>query len=847
MNGSFHRIKKYFLYTCTTVVLLVVTAATVVYFNQDAIIALFVQELNKNLRTKVEVGKIELSLFEKFPQVALEFKQLTLHGALDEVKQPLAKADHLYLTFDFWNIFGGKYVVNQVFLEDANVQIFVDKRGDENYQIFKVDSNATSSGQQIDFDLEKIKLDKVNVVYTDQKNDQEHALYAQKVDASLKMRGDDLFIALQGDVQSRYIRIDNFQYFADKPLAIESELIYNLDSRNLTIKPSSIGIKKSEFLVAGTFENHSSGKIDLKINGKNADIQTLVSLLPPQYVDQLSIYRSKGKVYFDSQVKGATFKGVTPTIQVQFGCENASFYHAEANKTIESAYLKGSFDNGSRQKRSTSTLTLTNIRGKLDGRPFSGNFSMQNFDNPYLSFAINGELDAGSLLAFYPLKQIKKAAGILDMDVAFEGKLTDLRSRASNRFVHTSGQINLKNLSLSLPEKDWAFTGINGNFHFNKSDLSIDNLTGQAGRSDFKLGGSFKNVMPYLFFSDQDLRIEASFTSQLIDFDELLAATGASPNSQFSTVADPREEKYEFLVSPRLSCDLQCSVAQVKFRRFIARNIKGNLLLNRQIASSPDIQLETANGNIQVNGTVNARQPDRVEVNCLANFNKLAIDSVFYMFENFDQTFIRDKHLRGNATATVQTFMVFDRHLNMDVPSLVADAQVNIVNGGLIHFEPMQKLSKFINRNELANMQFAQLQNNIHIENRTVFLPEMNIRSNVAHISVKGTHTFDQVMDYQLRIPVNTFIGRRTRTALDAGVESEEVSNLFLRIKGTSDDYQIAYDKEAANAKMKQDWKEEKRELKDLFKGKNKREDRATKEDKKTTTPPEAEEEFFDF
>jgi hypothetical protein len=382
---------------------------------------------------------------------------------------------------------------------------------------------------------------------------------------------------------------------------------------------------------------------------------------------------------------------------------------------------------------------------------------------------------------------------------------------------------------------------VNGNFVFDKTDLQVKDLAGRVASSDFRLNGYFRNIMAYLFFRDQGLGVDARIESGLLDLDELLAASPVAAQGKASAVLvnKPADEAYQFAISPRLFMNLACEVKHIKFRRFRAGQISGNLLVNNQIASSNNIKLAVANGRMGLNGNVNAQQPEKINVSCTADFQGLAIDSVFYMFENFDQDFILDRHLRGVVTAQVQSSMVFDSKLNMDVPALKADVTANIVNGGLLNFEPMQKLSRFIKRKDLENMQFSEMENNIRIENSTVFIPEMEIRSNVSNLSVKGTHTFDQVMDYKLRIPVYNFMGKRARE-----VANEKSANLFLKIHGTSDDYKIEYDNEAVKEKIQQDWKQEKQEFKNMLKGKQAQDDQPAQPSKKKT---EEKEEFFDF
>jgi hypothetical protein len=51
----------------------------------------------------------------------------------------------------------------------------------------------------------------------------------------------------------------------------------------------------------------------------------------------------------------------------------------------------------------------------------------------------------------------------------------------------------------------------------------------------------------------------------------------------------------------------------------------------------------------------------------------LHVDSIFYVFENFDQTFIEDRHLKGRAYANVDLEMTLNEKLNLIAPTLIAD------------------------------------------------------------------------------------------------------------------------------------------------------------------------------
>jgi hypothetical protein len=112
----------------------------------------------------------------------------------------------------------------------------------------------------------------------------------------------------------------------------------------------------------------------------------------------------------------------------------------------------------------------------------------------------------------------------------------------------------------------------------------------------------------------------------------------------------------------------------------------------------------------------------------------------------------------------------------------------------------------------------------------------MVVESNVTTIAVNGMHTFDQNINYRLKVPIKS--SKRDKDEYFGAIEEDgSNTNLFLRITGTTSDYQIVYDKDAVKNKIRQDLKEEKWEFRKAVR--NKGEDDYQQEIE--------EDEFFDF
>jgi hypothetical protein len=219
---------------------------------------------------------------------------------------------------------------------------------------------------------------------------------------------------------------------------------------------------------------------------------------------------------------------------------------------------------------------------------------------------------------------------------------------------------------------------------------------------------------------------------------------------------------------------------------------------------------------------VDAKNNKAIDVMITAKLSGIHVDSAFYVFKNFNQDFIEDKHLKGQANADVMFELSLNEKLKLFPETLIADIRVVVKNGELNNFEPLQKLNKYLDDEGLSRLRFAELKNDIHVENKTVYIPQMEVRSNVTTLQISGTHTFDQQIDYRIITPLKSKRKIDITEATGAMEEQAGQLKLFLKITGTTDDYKVQYDTEAVRKKIASELKKEVQELKDAFKNKGK-------------------------
>ncbi|MBK5279781.1 MAG: hypothetical protein JJE09_13060 [Bacteroidia bacterium] len=791
--------------------------ASVIIF-KDRIIEEFILEANKSLSTPIKIGKIEISAWRDFPNLAIVFKDVYVEDS-HPAQNPLltAKTISFFLNpIEAWN---GNYSIRGLQVLDSETDLKINAAGKSNYIIIKEGNDA---GGSISFNLKDVRLVNTRVSYQDQEVNLHHVFSSEKLVASIATKNNIYKIIADGDLLTEQIGIGKNLFLKNKQFDVQTQLTYDDILKAVEIDPSTLKMNSSTFDLSGNYLFKTKNIINITATGKDTDIQTLLSLLPDSYSQKLKQYESKGDVYFSISLKGEISDTLSPFISTSFGCKDATLFHPDYKSRIEHANLEGSFASPSFTELSRAELFLKNISGNLNGKPFTANLAMQNLNDPYLSFDFKGDLVAADIMNFYLLPEIKDLTGNIKADFAFEGKVSLLKKKATAQQVNTSGSIEMNKVNFSYGKSGIHFKDLSGTFQFNSNDLALSEVSGQLGNSDFLLNGFFKNIVTFLFFDDQPVGIETDLKSNFLDVDQLFAIGFTDDASD-----------YNFSISPNLHLNFNCDVKALKYKRFKPTAIKGDLLVKNQFAISRNITLKAMGGELTLNGIVDAKKPKAIDVVSSFKLNGIHLDSIFYVFENFHQDFIEAKHLKGLAYADVSLEMTLTEKLKLIPETLISEISATIKNGELNNFAPLQSLKKYLDDETLARLRFADLRNDIHIENSIIYIPSMEIRSNATTLQLSGTHTFDQKIDYRVVAPL------RNKKKIDPdesfGAIEEDKSGkakVFLKIIGTTDKFDVSYDKSALKKKLGNDMKKEVQELKEAFRLKGKKKKKELEVDK---------------
>jgi hypothetical protein len=773
-----------------------------------------------------------MNVWTKFPNITFDLHNVQIHESSQLGEDYLCSAEKISFTFDVFQLIFRQYVLKSLTIDKAIVNMVISENGENNFSIFN-NNDSDSSKAVFDFSLQQVLLSEVTYRYFDKRNDLKMELFTGKLVNRIRKKGSSLSIHAQGLLKNNQLKIDDISFLSSQAIGLSTRFEYDLSSGLLHFDESRFELNGHLYLLNGDIKTSEEKYMDLMITSQNNNLQALIALLPGKWSAHLKGYRTRGNINFSGSVKGSFGEDISPAVNADFSCNNVTFYHPEYEKSFSEVSLTGSFSNGDLHTLRSSILELNHFSGKIDDHEIEGNLIIHDLKSLETELDLEGTLDFNSFLKTFPLQHVKMGSGIIQFNVHLIGSIRDLKGNKPSN-IRSSGEIVLQDLDFRTAYTELPFTGINGSLFFNNLDMGIHDLHGFVGKSDVKITGMFNNVIPYILYKDRILHIEADLTSNYLDLNELLTLDFSRNPSEIKI-----DRKFHLGISPKLDIDFNCNIGQADLKRFHGEKIKGHLGIRNQIAVVEDVSMITMGGKLLLSGSIVAKHPVEREFMVDGVLKNIHIDNVFYVFNNFKQDFLIDENLKGQVDATINTYFRMDDNLHFYPESLNTYAEIQIKNGELIQFEPIQSLSKYMKNEDLSHLRFSDLQNAIQINDRTVFIPDMEITSNEYYINVSGTHTFDQLIDYHFRIPLDQFTGDDPDERFgEIDNRNTGSPNLFLKMTGTASDYKVNYDTKAVKEKIREDIKKEGDEIKNMFR---------KKENDNKNQPELEEDEYFDF
>lgn len=785
---------------------------------QDQAKEYIVAKVNEHLNTVIYIDpeNIELSLLQDFPNVSVEFRQVNAMDAIDIPKRDtLFSANRIGLSFGIFDFLSSNYAIHNIEMEDARLRLWIDSAGRDNFHFLK-DTEGNSDTANVKFDLERIALYNVQVNFNDRSSNSDYAVTLNTMICSGEFTSDQYDLEAKSEFTVGKLRYQNASFFAGNKGNMSLDLHVDNSSNTYSIQKGTLQLSDVSLQLTGQIRN--AGRlplVDLTLSGQDIGLAKALTLLPERYRSDIDDFEADGRFYTDLTVKGYLSDSLIPLVKGSFGIHHGgSISRSGSPVRLSNIAMKGHFSN----EAGHDGFELSEFSASTKASQFSGKFSMRGLQRPAYSASLSGRIDLAEMQDLLRIDTLEKASGKIDLKITTSGRASKSSTLSPSDFrtFTTTGEARFNNVIIQPKQSAIPIDSMSGNLGFDGNTVRVDHFRVRSYNSDLQFNGTVRNLFGYLFTEREILEVNANLNAETLDLNAIL---------QDESTHHKKDTVYHLELPDRIAMQLKAKVDYLRFRKFEARAMSGNVQLNNRRMIADPVTFQTMDGIVNGSGMIDGSRITTLLMTGNAHVEHIDMYKLFVECENFGQDVITDRHVRGNVTSDFNFASVWNDKLILDEQKLYARSNLKIEQGQLIDFQPLTALSRFIKLDDLRNIRFSTLQNTIEIKDRTIFIPEMDIHSSAIDIIMSGIHDFDNIVDYHFIVGLDELKARKFKSAnpnnteLDITEETEAgpTTRLFIRMKGPLENPDIRYDSKGAVKGLQAGLKNEKQSLKQVL------------------------------
>ncbi len=794
-------------------------SAAIAIFKED-IIHYVVVSVNKNLNAKVAVSKIDLTFWASFPNLSVDFENVLISDSLNSVQQTdtVLYSELIRLKFNPMDVWSGKYELKKVDIHPGTIQLRVDSKGRENYDIIKKSEEESES--KFNLKLEKVTFKKIRFVYANAVTGQ---VYSSKID-KLQLKGEfedkQFTLAAKSDLFVNEIKSEQVVLLKNKPASFDIEIEVDSEKNTFEIPHATVLISKLPFQVKGKV---NSNEINFHIVAKQLRLEEVASKLSSQ-LDDIQKFEGQGFFNLDLTLKGDNQKNSPLTVRCTFDVQDGSLREPTQNLKFTNIHLNGEFSNHAGKEKEF--IKLSNMRFNTVSGPFQGEFLLTNFSQPHYQGKAKGNIDLQSIHALFHIPYIDQIDGSLGLSGQFDLRTNSgLSGGNSIEIVKANATLDLKQINVSVLNDTRTFKSLNGLVSVDGNEAALQNIQVLIGKSDFQLNGFFQNIAAYVS-KKGNLNANVDLQSKFVDAKDL--------SSESIAEKEVVEAARAFILPDDIDGVALLNIGQLKYETHTFNQLRSNMRIAKRVLSFDNLSLQNAGAAIGGRAEIKEINPEVLLISTQVSSNNIYFKNLFKEWNSFDQKIITEDNISGKAHIDLEFQAPFDMRTGIDKSGIVSKVYIKIQDGALKSVSTFKSITDNLKtssaklvlgkRNidalegKLLDMKFDVLENTILIRNGRIEIPEMIIKSNVLDISTSGWHTFENEINYH-------FVFRlRDLKAYDKDSEFGVIEDdgtgfkVFMLMSGTTDNPIIKWDDVAKKEQTKENRETAKKDAMSILK-----------------------------
>jgi predicted ester cyclase len=613
-------------------VLLIGALAAFPFLFKDKIIAAVKTEINKNVNAKVDFGDFSLSIFRDFPNLSFAINDVSVINLKPFEGDTLAYIGNFNISLDIMTVINAEtYDVKSIDINNAKINAKKSKAGNTNWDIAKDTGKEAEAGESSPFSL---KLRKFSIADSDIVFDDDSSkTYAKITNLNIDANGDftqDIFVLNSNTtIEKLTYRDGATSYLKDAELALKADVEINQTTNKYTFKENELKLNGLTLGLDGfVVMNETDYDLDVKLNTKQTDFKTLLSLIPNIYKKDFESVKASGKLALNAFAKGKYSETFYPAFGLNLDVDNGTFQYPSVPTAVKNIFidLKVSNPGGDLDK---TLVDLSRFNMTVDNDPFSLKAKVSSpISDPNIDAQVKGKIDLKKVPAYYPMEDLKNLTGVLTADVTAKGRLSAIEQERYQDF-DARGTLDLKGFRYESADLPAPLSIANMSMTFNPKNVTLNDLNARIGKSDFAAKGTLDNLLNYVF-ADDKLKGSLSLRSNNLDLNEFMAesTTETATTTSSDTVLDVKvPDNIDFVINGTFN--------SIQYDKIALKNVSGVLTVQDETVRISNLVANVFNGSILANGTYSTKNVGNPEISFNYDLKNIDFQEWIFHFSNW--------------------------------------------------------------------------------------------------------------------------------------------------------------------------------------------------------------------
>lgn len=702
---------------------------------------------NETVNAKVDFTDVDLSLFRSFPQLNVALKNLTVTGINEFDNVRLLNVETLSTSVNISSLWkSGGLSISSILLNHPSINLVINKAGKSNWDIAKASADqkpkTDKSASQID--LEKIEIHNASLAFKNDSTPMLFGLQNGNFNISGQMKGSNSKLDINGQGDSLVFEYNGSRFVSNLKIALKGALQADFDKMSFTFLKNELVINKLPLEAQGTFVMGAKDyDFDISFKSSTSSFGDLLGFIPQQYEHYLKGVETKGDIAFSGFIKGIYSATTYPGFGLDLKVAGGYLKYPKLPKEVEKVEIIAKI------AKPQGDLDLTKIDIEKFDASVAGNQLTATLhvatpvSDPLLKGNLKGRIDFASLKQAIPMDSID-IKGIIDAVIDFGGQYSSIEKEQYENF-RTEGSISLKDFmfaSKSLPQKVEIKSA---DIRLNPKLITLNNLSGNMGESDFAASGSISNYWAYIL-KNGVLNGTMTLNSRYLNINQLMPTSSAKDTTATSKPFD---------VPENINFTIQSSVNKALYDKMTITNITGKVVIKDRKVLLDGLSMNMLSGKVLVSGAYATPKSENPNFDFKMDIKDFDLPTAY-------QSLSTVRHflpIASESTGAFSTGIILNGKLGNDY-----SPEFTTVNGGgllstknieLVEAAMFTEIGKYFRKDLFKQVKVSDFATNFKVVNGGLEIAPFSTKIAGQDVTVSGRQSVSKNLDYRIDFKVN--------------------------------------------------------------------------------------------